>query len=285
MTSLDLMVASYTGTSTGEEVQIICDCCNQVKLEKTLYSCLQCIDVDLCKECYTAGTPFGSHRRTHTCVWQRAGTSSFTCSCGERHIIRTLFEEHLKSERHQNWVNGVTSGNTGTDNNSTNQDSTDSHVSSSPSNNYSPSSPSSYTPTTPSTPSGEMTSRSRTADLLGTYLPSNQSSAVPSTSSYSTLSRASSYLDPPQHLLILGEIAITAKTLSDQVYPRRDMAQQTMTQQQAVATDTILIHIAQLDRRDMGTILRPLLTPRGIHVIQAVPVSPQQKRHHDQLEH
>lgn len=197
MTSLDLMVASYTGTSTGEEVQIICDCCNQVKLEKTLYSCLQCIDVDLCKECYTAGTPFGSHRRTHTCVWQRAGTSSFTCSCGERHIIRTLFEEHLKSERHQNWVNGVTSGNTGTDNNSTNQDSTDSHVSSSPSNNYSPSSPSSYTPTTPSTPSGEMTSRSRTADLLGTYLPSNQSSAVPSTSSYSTLSRASSYLDPP----------------------------------------------------------------------------------------
>ena len=49
----------------------------------------------------------------------------------------------------------------------------------------------------------------------------------------------------------------------DQVYRHRDMAQQTMTQQQAVATDTIPILITQPDHRDMETILKHLLIHQG----------------------
>ena len=49
----------------------------------------------------------------------------------------------------------------------------------------------------------------------------------------------------------------------DQVYRHRDMAQQTMTQQQAVATDTIPIHITQPDHRDMEMILKRLLMHQG----------------------
>ena len=41
------------------------------------------------------------------------------------------------------------------------------------------------------------------------------------------------------------------------------MVQQTMTQQQAVATDTIPIHITQPDHRDMETILKHLLIHQG----------------------
>ena len=48
------------------------------------------------------------------------------------------------------------------------------------------------------------------------------------------------------------------------MYRHRDMAQQTMTQQQAVATDTTLILITQLDLRDMETILKLLLIHQGI---------------------
>ena len=48
------------------------------------------------------------------------------------------------------------------------------------------------------------------------------------------------------------------------MYRHRDMAQQTMTQQQAVATDTTLILITQLDLRDMETILKLLLIHQGM---------------------
>ena len=50
----------------------------------------------------------------------------------------------------------------------------------------------------------------------------------------------------------------------DQVYRHRDMAQQTMTQQQAVATVTTLILITQLDLRDMETIPKLLLIHQGM---------------------
>ena len=48
------------------------------------------------------------------------------------------------------------------------------------------------------------------------------------------------------------------------MYRHRDMAQQTMTQQQAVATVTTLILITQLDLRDMETILKLLLIHQGM---------------------
>ncbi|CAG5089502.1 Oidioi.mRNA.OKI2018_I69.PAR.g12238.t1.cds [Oikopleura dioica] len=155
------------------------DCCNQAKFEARLYACLQCVDVDLCQECYASGTVFGSHQRNHTCVWQRTGQNSFSCSCGERHIIRTLFTEHFTSERHQNWANGTTgSTQTTTTTNNSSTDATDSHV-------IGASSPS--TPTASSAPSETMDRRARVNELLGTYHPSNQSSNVPTTSSYSSI--------------------------------------------------------------------------------------------------
>ena len=49
----------------------------------------------------------------------------------------------------------------------------------------------------------------------------------------------------------------------DQVYRHRDMAQQTMTQHQAVATDTIPIHTTQPEHLDMETILKHLLIHQG----------------------
>ena len=48
------------------------------------------------------------------------------------------------------------------------------------------------------------------------------------------------------------------------MYRHRDMAQQTMTQQQAVATVTTLILITQLDLRDMETIAKLLLIHQGM---------------------
>ena len=48
------------------------------------------------------------------------------------------------------------------------------------------------------------------------------------------------------------------------MYRHRDMAQLTMTQQQAVATVTTLILITQLDLRDMETILKLLLIHQGM---------------------
>ena len=49
----------------------------------------------------------------------------------------------------------------------------------------------------------------------------------------------------------------------DQVYRHRDMAQQTMTQQQAVEIDTILIPITQQDHPDMEMIRKPLRIHQG----------------------
>ena len=48
------------------------------------------------------------------------------------------------------------------------------------------------------------------------------------------------------------------------MYRHRDMAQLTMTQQQAVATVTTLILITQLDLRDMETIPKLLLIHQGM---------------------